>query len=239
MPLPQIDIIEFLKTSYTFNDSIKIKFTNLDFESGNTSLFELFCICSIVGVSEPNLVMEFGTFNGRTTINIAHNLPNDGRIITVDLPFNQNAKKGTLAKIKTMYPLADGKNDPNDELGFVGHDKIFDDHAYKRNGKIQQVWADTASIDPNYIEWYNKVDLFFIDASHTFENCYNDSWIAYEIIKRYGTIIWHDYNGWEGVTKALDLVCEKFGGNYIDMKHIKDTSLAVGVVINKEGINSW
>jgi hypothetical protein len=240
--LPQVDIVSFLNENFDFNNELKLKLTNLEFKSGNISLFELFCICAIIKVRSPELVMEFGTFNGRTTINIANNLPDDSKIITFDLPFDQNAKKGTLFKVKTKFPLADGKTDPNDELGFVGHEKLFKDHFYYKFGKIKQIWADTGSIDSKSEEWNNKADLFFIDASHTFENCYNDSKTAYEIIKQFGIIIWHDYGGWDGVTKAIDLIYEKINKTniiYINMYHIKDTSLAVGVVINKGGIDLW
>jgi len=239
MPLPIVDIVDFLKNTLSLKDQqhLDLGLSHLEFESGNISLYETVCLCSIIKVMEPKLVMEFGTFNGRTTINIAHNLPTDGRIITVDLPI-QNKTVGTIAKLKTKFKLADGRTDPNDELGFVGKSKFFENHVYKASGRIQQVWSDTAMLDPNHIEWKDKVDLFFIDASHTYENCYNDSFIAYEIIKKYGIIIWHDYNGWPGVTKALDQIDSKLN-KVIKINQIKDTSLAVGMVMSKEGMDLW
>jgi hypothetical protein len=239
MPLPIIDIVDFLKNTltYTDNNEIDFRFSHLNFESGNIGLYEIFCLCSIVRVLQPELVMEFGTFNGRTTINIAHNLPVGSRIITVDLP-TPDLPLGSSSRIKTKFKLADGKCDPNDELGFVGKNKLFNNHLYFKTGRIQQVFSDTALIQPSYPIWYNKVQLFFIDASHTYENCYNDSFIAYEIIKRYGLIIWHDYNGWQGVTKAVDQIYSKLN-KFIDMHQIKDTSLAVGMVMSKEGMDLW
>lgn len=233
MPLPIVDIIDFLKNKLSFRDNqnLKLNLSYLEFKSGNISLYELFCICSIVKVLEPNLVMEFGTFDGRTTINIANNLPINGKIITVDLPF-PDKPEGTPVKLKTKFRLADGIEDKNDELGFVGVPKLFENHMYKTSGKIQQIWSDTAMIDPINSKWKNKVDLFFIDASHTYENCYNDSKIAYQIIKQYGIIIWHDYNGWPGVTKALDQIGTD-ASEFIKPVQIKDTSLAVGIVTFK------
>lgn len=241
MPLPIVNIIDFIKNtlSYSNTKELDLKLSHLDFESGNISLYELICLSLIVKVMEPSLVMEFGTFNGRTTINIAHNLSEASHIITVDLPFDKNQPNGTLAKLRTKFPLANGKNDPNDELGFVGKKKIFENHKYYSGGRIRQVWSDTASIDPKYPEWFEKVELVFIDASHTMENCYNDSWLAYELIKKYGLIIWHDYDGWEGVTKALDLIYTKFGKEFISMSRIQDTSLAVGMVMSKGGMELW
>jgi hypothetical protein len=240
MPLPVVDIVDFLKNTLSLKDHqhFDLGLSHLEFESGNIGLYEMVCLCSIIKVLEPNLVMEFGTFNGRTTINIAHNLPTEGRIITVDLPFNTEDPFGSSVRIKTKFKLADGKADPNDELGFIGKFKFFENHVYKASGRIQQVWSDTAMLDPNHVEWKDKVDLFFIDASHTYENCYNDSFIAYEIIKKYGIIIWHDYNGWPGVTKALDQINSKLF-NYIKPVQIKDTSLAVGMVMSKEGMDLW
>jgi hypothetical protein len=241
MSLPIVNIINYIKTTLSYRNikELDLRFSHLDFESGNISLYELFCLSLIVKVMEPSLVMEFGTFNGRTTINIAHNLIDASHIITVDLPFDSNRTDGTLARLRTKFPLANGMNDPNDELGFVGKRKLFENHNYNSSGKIRQVWADTASLDPKHPEWFEKVELIFIDASHTMENCYNDSWLAYEIIKKYGIIIWHDYKGWEGVTKALDTVFDKFGNGYINMFQIQDTSLAVGMVTSKGGMNLW
>jgi len=47
---------------------------------------ELNILCKVVGHFQPKKVVEFGTAEGRTTVNIANQLPHDGEIITLDFP---------------------------------------------------------------------------------------------------------------------------------------------------------
>src|SRR6188768_1735878 len=53
---------------------------------GNVSLYELFVINALVAQRAPLRIFEFGTFNGRTTLNLAANSPADARVFTLDLP---------------------------------------------------------------------------------------------------------------------------------------------------------
>jgi hypothetical protein len=45
---------------------------------------ELNVLCKVVGHLQPKKVVEFGTAEGRTAVNIANQLPQDGEIITLD-----------------------------------------------------------------------------------------------------------------------------------------------------------
>lgn len=53
--------------------------------SGSVSPLELKVICDICGRLKPRNVLEIGTFEGRTTLNIASNTPN-GHVYTMNLP---------------------------------------------------------------------------------------------------------------------------------------------------------
>jgi hypothetical protein len=149
-------------------------------------------------------------------------------IYTVDLPPDRI--------IRTKYPMADGVHDPNNELGFVGlRDKLFDEYkstamadygptATIGGSNIYQLWTDTANIS---IETYkDKFDFMFIDASHSYENCLNDSYTAHEIVKNGGFIAWHDYNGWPGVTKAINEVFHDFL-RWMEFYWLHDTSIVI------------
>lgn len=215
--LPRINLIEFLqmKLIHKFRKSMELALDHIEFTSGNISFFELIALVSIVKQFEPAVLMEFGTFNGRTTLNLALNT--DGVVYTVDLP----PKK----EIETKFPLADGVHDPNNELGFIGLDtsqKFF--HSFPHL-KIWQLWMDTATIPINIYK--NRVDFLFVDASHSYENCLNDSDIAHAIVKEGGVIAWHDYNGWPGVTKAINEFSESH--NWMRFYWLHDTSIVVTV----------
>ena len=189
------------------------------YKNGNISFFETVIICLLCKNLSPHKILEFGTFDGRTTINMAGNVPDDAKIITVDLK-KQNIKD-------TKYPLEGIKDtDKHDELGYVGTTmKLYQRHDIKLKRKIKQLWVDTANF---YIEEYkNYFDFIFIDASHTYENVLNDSYTAFKCIKNNGFILWHDYNGWPGVTKALDkFMCDPLTNEW-SFTQIQGTSMVL------------
>lgn len=212
--LKRINLLDFLQSLPSFKQRMSLHFDQLGFTSGNISLFELVALTSIVNQLEPSIAMEFGTFNGRTTLNLALNT--EATLYTVDLPPEKT--------ISTKLPLADGVHDPNNELGFVGlKDKLFNGYKHGSISRIQQIWSDTAQIDVD--KFRDKIDFLFIDASHSYENCLNDSRTAHEIVKDGGVIAWHDYNGWPGVTKAINEFSEAY--HWMQFHWLHDTSIIV------------
>src|ERR1700722_14616983 len=59
-------------------------------EQGNVSVFELYCIIRLVKEYAKRGAFEFGTSNGRTTLNIAANIPDGVPVYTLDLPVAQS-----------------------------------------------------------------------------------------------------------------------------------------------------
>jgi len=191
-------------------------------KSGNISFFELIAINTLVKFLGKGTFLEFGTFDGRTTTNIAANADSVDTVYTVDLPPEN--------KFKTKLPIADGKHEVDDELGFIGHqDKIFNHPPF--NLSIKQLWYDTAEFPVD--QFLNKVDFMFIDASHSYQYCMNDSIKGHLIVKDGGFIAWHDYNGWPGVTKAL----HDFAPTCPSMEFfwLHDTSIVIAKNIKKGG----
>lgn len=208
--MPEQPIIPSKLVQHFLNDTIGKEFIYrhfdvpaLFYENGNISLYETITICLLCANLKPKYVLEYGTFNGRTTTNIAANTPDDTLIITVDLPKDQ--------KNNTVYPLeGHAKDDENDELGYVGNtNKIFLHKEPRIKNKIQQVWMDTALVPSNEALSLLPFDFIFIDASHKYENVLNDSKNAFEMISENGVILWHDYGGWPGVTQALNDIYSK------------------------------
>lgn len=184
--------------------------SNEAYKNGNISDFELKCICKLVKWYKPDSIFEIGTFDGRTTLNMAMNNPS-AKIITLDLPRQE------IYKTKLRIKKGDRRFIDKDISGsrFIG---TF----YESN--ITQIYGDSASFD--YKPYENKIDFVFIDGSHSYEYVVNDTLLALKLLRNgKGVIVWHDY-GWHEVIKALN---EFYITNptFRNMKNIKNTELAV------------
>jgi hypothetical protein len=222
---PRIDLIDFCQRyAKNFTNAIHLTLDHIDYTSGNISYFELIAITTLIRQFTPTSIIEFGTFNGRTTLNMACNSRcNETQIYTVDLPV------GNI--IETKFPMADGVHDKNNELGYVGlKEKLFNNYPITIC-PVHQLWMDTATININIFR--DKFDFMFIDASHSYENCLNDSNIGHELVKDGGIILWHDYNGWPGVTKALHEFYESH--HWMTFYWFHDTSIVVAQNIKQRG----
>ncbi|MCA8912802.1 MAG: class I SAM-dependent methyltransferase [Planctomycetes bacterium] len=176
--------------------------------NGNVTLLELTILVRSVLKVRPANLLEIGTFDGRTTLNLAANAPADARICTLDLP--QNVEPG---------------------LEVAAHDHLFIDKpapgarfkASPHASKIEQLLGDSAKFD--FSPWADKVNWMFIDGAHSAEYVRNDSRIAREVIAPGGWIFWHDYGVWDGVTEALNGLKDDpwFSG----LQHIEGTCLVV------------
>jgi hypothetical protein len=215
MPEKPVAIIGQTEPDWIFEEGPVFDILHGDqFTSGNISLQELTVIASLVKGHVIENALEIGTFNGRTTCNIAANMKQGGRLWTVDLPNPEFASLPLQVQGHRDYL--------DDEKGFIGKvRKLF--HGNEYPAKIKQVWSDSAQIDPND---YPKMDFIFVDGSHSYEYCKSDSELAFNMIADWGYILWHDYNGWPGVTQALNEVYQERNLEE-SMFWIKDTSLTI------------
>jgi predicted O-methyltransferase YrrM len=196
-------------TLQELTDSSKPDMVEVEKANGNVTVEELECIAKIVKHNQPKTIFEIGTFDGRTTMNMAHNAP-DSKIYTLDLPAKDIHK--TEYRIKT----ADLRFIKKEVSGarFIGT---------KYEKQIEQIYADSASFDYSSME--NSIDLIFIDGSHAYDYVINDTKIAMKLLRNgKGTIIWHDY-GWREVIQALN---EFYQGDdrFKNLKNIEGTTIA-------------
>jgi len=182
---------------------------------GNVTLLELIAIVKLVQKHSPRRLMELGTFDGRTTLNLAANSPPDAEVFTLDLPQDDlhNAQL-PLAAWDKHYIKKDVSG-----ARYQGADCA---------GKIIQLFGDSATFD--FSPYLQTVDFVFIDASHAYEYVLSDSRAALKMLRRgdgSGTkvILWHDYGEWEGATRALDELAGQ-GGDFQGLQQIAGTSLA-------------
>ena len=169
---------------------------------------EALALAAIGKFTSPRRILEIGTFDGNTTLNLAANSPPDAVITTVDLPPDW---KGTLT-----YQV------PGLLENFTGPASAaaqFRDTGYAT--KIRQIYGDSAAID--WTRLGGPFDLIFIDGSHYYEYVKSDTQNALGCLTAGGLVVWHDYGMIEDVSRAVDEVASA-----MRVFAIRGTRLAVG-----------
>ena len=179
--------------------------------NGNVRLSELAVLAkAAAAVPAEGSIIEIGTFDGRTTLNLAANSAADTKVFTLDLP----------PDVSTRFELAVG------ERQFV--EKPAPGDRYRRcgepwaqsAGRITQLHGDSAAFD--WSPFVKTASLVFVDGSHSYEYAAGDSETAFRLVAPGGIVIWHDYGVWEGVTRALEDLEE---ARKLGLRKIRGTSL--------------
>ena len=150
-------------------------FSALHETPGNVWVNELAILAGICRWLRPKKLFELGTFNGRTTVNLAANCPDDSIVYTLDIPHDHPA----LAQVpgeERFQLLANA--------GILYRTSRF-------SSKVQQLWADSAEFDPSPLT--GQIDLAFIDGSHSYAYVENDTRKVMTMMAPGGIILWHDY----------------------------------------------
>jgi len=201
--VPKIGVSEFLPRQ------IEVNLAEPEARDGNVTLAELVILAQLVKLSGAAKIFEIGTFDGRTTLNLALNSREDAQIFTLDLGDKELEE---FSKIE------------HGDKKFIGKTKFgrkFDDKPEAK--KITQLWGDSAKFD--FSPYKNSVDLIFVDGSHQYEYLLKDSDTALYLTKSGSIILWHDYNtSWPGVTRALNEL-QQNDPRFKNIRHITGTSM--------------
>ena len=180
--------------------------------NGNVRLSELAIINSLAqAVEDGTNIFEIGTFDGRTTLNLAFSSPPHCQVYTLDLK----------PEMDTAFDLAEGERHMVEKLRSGARIDPYRNSDRETMSRIHQLYGDSASFD--FSPYYNSCSLVFIDASHDYEFVLSDSRQAMKMIRDGGVILWHDYGIWRGVTDALEHLA---GGEIPGIRCIRGTSLA-------------
>lgn len=185
--------------SRTFDRSIG---TSLD-------VLEILMLVAIVKFKGAKRVLEIGTYDGNTALNIAANTGPGAVITTVDLPPDW---KGDLAldvpeKYKNVTKGSDiGRQYRNSPV----------------RDKIQQIYGDSAVLD--WTTFGGPFDVIFIDGCHNEKYVRQDTRNAIRCLTGGGVIIWHDYGEFKDVSEVVDETARE-----MIVHAIRGTRLAVGI----------
>ncbi len=209
--LPKIAMAEICQ----FDEPILVR--EPAYQPGNVSAVELIVLNHLVRRATPAVCFEIGTFDGRTTLNLASNTGPECRIFTLDLPAAQLDG--------TAYEVAAGERQFIEKAAsgsrFTGTPQA---------SKIEQLYGDSANFD--FSPYHGVIDFVFVDASHVRDYVLNDAGVAMNLLRRgtnddpRGTVVFHDYGEWEGVTEALEEL-HRGDPRFSGLSHVEDTTLAV------------
>ena len=168
---------------------------------------EVLAIGAMVRGLRPERILEIGTFEGNTTVNLAANAPSGAHVFTLDLPPDWG-RRYSLDVLDIHYNAATGSH--------TGRQFTDSHHA----NRITQLWGDSAEFD-----WdeHGPFDFILIDGCHTYEYAVSDTRNALRVLRPGGAIVWHDYGMLEDVSRAVDDMAGR-----IRVRVIQGTRLAVG-----------
>ena len=166
-------------------------------------------LSAIIRHTNPERILEIGTGDGYTTVNLAANSADHATVTTVDLPPDCNGKLAI--------------NVPSHAVNISGAitGSHIRDNRYAK--KISQIYCDSVKLDWKTLPI--PFDLIFVDGCHYYDYVKHDTEQALVHTKKGGILIWHDYGIIQDVSRAVDET-----GTQIKVRAVRGTSLAVGFV---------
>lgn len=179
---------------------------------GSMTITEISSLCHLVAARCPRKVLEIGSFQGLTTLNIAMNAP-EAEIHTLDLPPGFNPADTTFE---------------NHDVNIIAARGFYHYEEREEASRVHQHYGDTATFD--YDKIGSGVDLCLIDAAHSYDYVRNDTAKTLPLMTEGSLMLWHDYgrndflaepgDAW-GVTRFLHEIASA------GVKIIQGTSLGV------------
>ncbi len=195
----------------------RLVFENFFSRNGNLSPYEVMAICSIVADRKPRCLLEVGTFDGNTTLQMALNAPEDALIHTIDLPSENEM---------TAQPVLDS------DLQFIRDERKrqrkFEGSAVAN--KVKQHFGDSTEYDFAKFTSMGPLDLIFIDGGHSYECVASDTKNARKVLAKDGCILWHDFTPHFG--GVFQFLCEL--SKELPLVHVDGTNLVFYDAKNSE-----
>lgn len=169
---------------------------------------EVMALCSIEKFIGARNVLEIGTYDGNTALNLAANLAPGGRVTTIDLPPDWDKR--------FLYDV------PNNHWNVTDRQRIgiqYRQTPYEN--RIRQVLGDSAGVDWQALN--PPFDLIFIDGCHFRDYVGKDTENALKHLRPGGVVVWHDYGDIKDVSQVVDETARR-----ITVYAVRGTRLAVG-----------
>ena len=153
-------------------------------------LQELIHILSVAKYTNAKRILEIGTFDGFTALNLAANLGDEGEVVTLDLPQDGQARLEPISNLS--------------DFGVIGS-KFREERQAQR---IRQLWADSTKAE--WSSFGSPFDLIVIGGCHDYSYVKSDSSNAVRHVRPGGTVCWHDYGQAPDVSRAVDALARNY-----------------------------
>ncbi len=179
---------------------------------GGLSLLETFIAVAAARVVGAQQIFEIGTFLGTTTLNLALNIGDNAKILTLDMDEDH-------AALADQHPA-----DAELTTKHLACQKELDFQDTPVSQKITRLTGDSTKFD--FSPWKHSVDLVFVDGGHDLATVKSDTENAFQLVRvdRPSCILWHDYRNpeYSDLTNYLEELSQSW-----EVFHIEDTMLCV------------
>ena len=178
---------------------------------GMTSDLEAWIIASLSKISKN--IFEFGTCSGKTTYIMGLNSSDDTKITSLTLSPNE------------IEEVSKKNGDNKVSFRNIINESIYNKFLFSGDEvekKIKVIFKN--SLYFNHREYEDKMDLIFIDGGHTYSVVKNDSEKSFDMLKKNGIILWHDYVPGKQSAKDVVKYIHEISKNK-NLYNIKGTSL--------------
>lgn len=192
-PLPVVTLETIIGQSLDDTETITLK--AIEHRHANCSIFELVVLGAISRMLKPKRCFEIGTYDGRSSIAIAANVPDECKVYTLNLEPDYLENHPEFASVFDVQLSAE-----------VQSGERWKGIAEER--KIYQLFGNSIEFD---FSPYFPSQFVFIDGAHDKHTVLSDSRNALKMVDRaFGAIVWHDATvlGVRGV--LTELVGEKY-----------------------------
>lgn len=155
-----------------------------------------------------------------------NSLPDGSVCVNVGAGFGTSGLAFIESKnVGVLYTIDKFRHEKDNGLGSLEvEERVFKEFGYDKDPRYQNICGDSAMIGLmwdtfNYV--MTDINMVFIDADHSYEQCKKDIQAWIRNIRVGGIISFHDYgpeDGLQGVTMAVD---ELITGKYVKISHAK------------------
>ena len=160
---------------------------------GSITLLEAAALVSVLHLTRPQRVFEFGTFLGYSTALLLRNTPPEAEVISIDLGDDSSAYRSAASYTDAELRSDDKKND--DYLRFV---QASEGQRYLRglsseqHARLKLLHGDSTRFDAGPLA--GRVDFVFVDGGHDTATIRSDTQKSLQMTGNDGVIAWHDFD---------------------------------------------